>query len=183
MIDGWIQTFTGRKFFPLAARVEDVDVRDIAHALSLKCRFGGHCGTFYSVAEHSVRVSWEMEQRGRREAMWGLMHDAAEAYLADIGGPIKKHFYVHDGGGVETFELAEERLLGVIAQALGFERIQYAVVREADAVLLVTEARDLLGPPPENWEMPQVPLEGRIEPWGPAEAEKAFLQRFEELRG
>ena len=183
-MDGWIQTFTGRKFFPLAARVEDVDVRDIAHALSLKCRFCGHCAKFYSVAEHSVRVSWEMERLGKRAAMWGLMHDAAEAYVADIGGPIKKHFYVHDGdGAAETFDAAEDRLLAVIAHALGFEAVQYEAVREADYTLLVTEARDLLGPPPEPWGMVQTPLEGRIEPWGPAAAEKAFLERFEELRG
>ena len=61
--------------------------------------------------------------------------------------------------------------------------MQYEAVREADYTLLVTEARDLLGPPPEPWGMVQKPLEGRIDPWGPAAAEKAFLERFEELRG
>ncbi len=96
--DGWIQTFTGRRFWPLGARAGDVDVRDIAHALALKCRFNGHCRVFYSVAEHSVRVSRVMEVGGRKMAMWGLMHDAAEAYLADLGGPIKKAFHVHRGG-------------------------------------------------------------------------------------
>src|ERR1035437_6905662 len=138
MIDGWIQTFSGRKFHPLAARAADVDVRDIAHALALKCRFNGHCRYFYSVAEHSVRVSRVLEKVGTREAMWGLMHDAAEAYLADLGGPIKRMFHVHDGKNVETFSQAEDRLLEVIAQGLGFEPIDYEAVRDADLALLMT---------------------------------------------
>ena len=53
----WIQTFTGRKFFPLAPDGAEVCIEDIAHALSMKCRFNGHCLRFYSVAEHSVRVA------------------------------------------------------------------------------------------------------------------------------
>lgn len=53
----WMQTFTGRQFWPMDPRPEDLDILDIAHALSLLCRFGGHCQRFYSVAEHSVHVS------------------------------------------------------------------------------------------------------------------------------
>jgi len=178
MMDGWIQTYTGRKFRPLDARAEDVDVADIAHALALKCRFNGHCREFYSVAEHSVRVSRLMVPQGRELGMWGLMHDAAEAYLADIGGPIKKAFHVHRGDAVETFEAAEDRLLAVIAEALGFAVIDYEMVREADLVLLVTEARDLLGAPPESWDMPQRALAAKIVPMTSAEAEAAFLEQY-----
>jgi hypothetical protein len=53
----WIQTFTGRQYWPLDPREGDVYIEDIAHALSLQCRFTGHCRSFYSVAEHCVRVS------------------------------------------------------------------------------------------------------------------------------
>ena len=81
----------------------------------MKCRFNGHCSPFYSVAEHSVRVSWLLEQQGKRQALWGLMHDAGEAYLPDLGGPIKKHFHVHDGPNIESFDDAEDRLLATIA--------------------------------------------------------------------
>src|ERR1700744_4853571 len=111
MMNGWIQTFTGKKFSPLAPRPEDVDIRDIAHALAMKCRFNGHCSPFYSIAEHSVRVSWLLEQQGKREALWGLMHDAADAYLPDLGAPIKNHFHLHDGKNIESFNHAEDRLL------------------------------------------------------------------------
>lgn len=182
MMQGWIQTFTGRKFWPLAARIEDVDVHDIAHALALKCRFNGQCREFYSVGEHSVRVSRLLEAGGRRLAMSGLMHDAAEAYLPDLGGPIKKMFHIHEAGRVETFDAAEDRLLAVIAEALNFQPVDYEAVREADWTLLVTEARDLLSPPPQDWGMKQTPLREKIIPWRWEKAEAAFLERFESLR-
>ncbi len=46
----WIQTYTGKQFWPLDPRPEDIDIEDIAHALALTCRFNGHCDYFYSVA-------------------------------------------------------------------------------------------------------------------------------------
>jgi hypothetical protein len=186
VIEGWIQTFTGKRFRPLAAVAADVDVRDIAHALALKCRFNGHCRVFYSVAEHSVRVSRLLETEGRKLALWGLMHDAGEAYLADLGGPIKNVFHVHHAGiagGVETFGEAEDRLLDVIAQALGFDPVDYSAVRTADLRMLMTEARDVMGGAIENWHVSELPIEERIEPWNWERAEAAFLERWRELRG
>lgn len=176
----WIQTFTGRKFYPLDPRAADVDVRDIAHALAMKCRFGGHCRAFYSVAQHSVLVS----QAVRAEhALWGLMHDAAEAYLADVGRPVKAAMRVACGEGVETFDALEERVLAAVAAGLGFPAIAYEAVAEADLVLLATEARDLMAEPPEDWELGVEALAERIVPVGPEEAEGMFLRRWEELRG
>ena len=92
----WCQTFTGRKVDIFHPSPEMVDIEDIAHALSMTCRFGGHCRDFYSVAEHSVLV----EQIGRhalhctfsRISMLLLLHDAAEAYIGDIITPIKRGF-------------------------------------------------------------------------------------------
>ena len=75
-IGDWIQTYTGRQFWPLDPRVDEIHIEDIAHSLSMRCCYGGHLTDFYSVAEHSVLVSLHVPQEF---ALWGLLHDAAEA--------------------------------------------------------------------------------------------------------
>jgi hypothetical protein len=92
----WIQTVSGRQFWPLAPKAEDVDIGDIAHALAMKCRYSGHTQKFYSVAEHSVHISLALLRDGWNPttALWGLLHDAAEAvhmrldragYVGEVG--------------------------------------------------------------------------------------------------
>lgn len=87
MNDPWIQTYTGKKFYPLNPREEDIDIRDIAHALSLEPRWGGATEVPYSVAAHSIAVS-QCVPDGHRLA--ALLHDASEAYLRDIPRPLKR---------------------------------------------------------------------------------------------
>jgi len=89
----WIETYTGRSFYPLDPRVSDVHIDDIAHALSMLCRFGGHTEYFYSVAEHSVNVAeclyaWYNDPK---LALKGLLHDGSEGYLVDMPSPIKPY--------------------------------------------------------------------------------------------
>lgn len=62
------------------------DIKDIAHSLSMICRWGGHTLTWHSVAEHSVRVCWALEGRDR---CYGLLHDAAEYIWGDLCSPLK----------------------------------------------------------------------------------------------
>src|SRR5208282_6622849 len=82
----WIRTFSGGRFYVLEPRVEDVRIEDIAHALSMQCRFTGHVREFYSVAEHSV---WVSRYSHREDALWGLLHDASESYIGDMSTPLK----------------------------------------------------------------------------------------------
>lgn len=86
-----IRTFTGIMFDPTNPDKELIDIRDIAHALSLMCRANGHFSHFYSVAQHSVSCMREAEARGysRRTRLACLLHDASEAYLSDVTRPIK----------------------------------------------------------------------------------------------
>jgi hypothetical protein len=175
----WIQTFSGRSFHPLDPKASDVAIEDIAHALAMKCRFGGHCPVYYSVAEHSVRVSRRVP---KELALWGLMHDAGEAYLPDVGAPIKDNVFLHIGGEKVAFHVAEDRILAVIAEALKFPAIDYNAIRVADLELLATEARDLMAEPPEPWNLGVKPLRETIVPLAtPAAAKEAFLTRFREL--
>lgn len=86
-----ITTFTGKAFDPTNPVVADIDVRDIAHALSMLCRANGHVKNFYTVGQHSIACYKEAKARGYSERiMYGcLLHDASEAYLSDITRPIK----------------------------------------------------------------------------------------------
>lgn len=167
----WIQTFTGRRFTPRQPHPGDFDIRDVAHSLSLLCRFNGHCRPFYSVAEHSVRVSRVCAPEA---ALWGLLHDLGEAYIGDLPRPIKPMF--------PAFEEIEDRLLCTAAEAFGLPWPMPADVRRADDILLATEARDLMADPPEPWPLAELPLAERITPVGPEEAERLFLERFEQLK-
>ena len=78
-------TASGLGFDPEDPKPEAIVIEDIAHALSNICRFGGHTGSFYSVAQHSVLVSLHTNAKFARA---GLMHDASEAYIGDIIRPV-----------------------------------------------------------------------------------------------
>ena len=126
------------------------------------------------LSEHCVRVS----QLCRPEdALWGLLHDASEAYLSDVAAPLKK---LPEFG---PYRAAERTLQRIIAQRFGLPPEQPASVGEADRRLLRIEARDLLGR--TCAERPRGgPARGRLAltaPWQPRVAKSRFLSRFREL--
>ena len=166
----WMQTYTGRKFFPAEPKAEDVSIKDIAHSLSLHCRFNGHTKWFYSIAEHSVRVSDILPQELK---LWGLLHDAAEAYTGDIIRPVKKLLV-----GAEAME---DVILKVIVEKYGLAWPMPREVAIADDTVLVTEKRDLMGESPDEWGLDLQPLAKIIEPWASENAELVFLEAFENL--
>jgi hypothetical protein len=88
----YIQTFSGKRFYLLDPRAEEIDINDIAHALSNNCRFTGHTREFYSVATHSVLCA-ELARKDGMSAkiqLYCLLHDGSEAYLNDIARPLKE---------------------------------------------------------------------------------------------
>lgn len=88
-----IKTFKNKRIDLLGIDPTQICIEDIAHSLSMKCRFAGFCDKFYSVAEHSILVSKMIIQRGGSKkisnALYGLLHDASEAYMGDIPRPYK----------------------------------------------------------------------------------------------
>ena len=185
----WIQTFTGKRVFPLRPRAEDIDIRDIAHALSLKCRFGGHISSFYSVAQHSVAVSTCRWLTTPVERLWGLLHDAGEAYLPDIASPIKDRVFVSNGDPEPAttyiaFRHAENLILKCVAEKYDLSWPPPAAVDQADKIALVTEARDLLpGGPILDWayNVAADPEPSQILPVHAQLAEITFLNWFDNL--
>lgn len=169
----WIQVYTGRKFYPLAPRAEDVDIEDIAHALSLMCRYAGHIKRFYSVAQHCIEVSNLCDPA---DALWGLLHDASEAYLVDIPRPIKR------AKGFKFYRVAEKQLQAVICERYGLAPKEPTSVKIADRTALAIECDNLSAHPlVDDWAAAIERPERKLICLPPAEAEQAYLQRFYEL--
>lgn len=169
----WIQTFTGRKFWPMDPRADEIDIRDIAHSLSMMCRFNGHVRRFYSVAQHCVLLSHHVPIQDR---LWGLMHDASEAYIADVSSPVKKL------DAMAPYRDAERAIMASVCERFDLPMVQPASVSEADLRMLATEKRDLLIDAGHGWRLNVAPYDNvLIESWWPEKAEAAFLQRFREL--
>jgi hypothetical protein len=172
----WIQTGNGAQFYLLDPKPKSIHLGDIAHALSLLCRYTGHVRCHYSVAQHSVLVSRLVPPQ---HALWGLMHDASEAYINDISSPLKHC------PEMDFYRRVERVIMGAVCRRFGLPLEQPAEVRDADLRLLVTEKRDLLGPSPEPWpvEATHEPLVEHIIQWEARAAEEAFHARFRELCG
>ena len=170
--DGFIGTFSGLRFWPLLPNPDDILIADIAHALAHQCRFGGHASKFYSVAEHSVHVSRLCLPE---HALWGLLHDASEAYLVDLPRPLKQL------PEFAAYREAERRLQRVVAVRFGLPEEQPASVTEADDTMLWIEAHSLLDSAAVEVIRDTRPPFEITDPLLPVEAERLFLARFKEL--
>lgn len=166
----WMQTSTGRAVWPLDPRADELDIVDIAHALSNLCRYGGHCREFYSVAQHSVLVSRALPDEHK---LWGLLHDASEAYLVDIPRPVKRF--------MPDYERAENRMLRRVATRFGLSEKIPDEVKRVDNAILVDEMRQLMSKPPAPWKLPEPALGIEIKPWSPKVARTRFLAEFLKL--
>lgn len=88
----FITTYSNISMDPLTPDPKDIEIVDIAHALSLLCRANGHFPHFYSVGQHCINCANEAKARGfsERVQLACLLHDASEAFISDITRPVKK---------------------------------------------------------------------------------------------
>lgn len=169
----YIQTLSGKHFDYINATTDDIDIEDIANALSNICRFAGHLPEFYSVAQHSVLASQIVPPELALEA---LLHDAAEAYCQDIPAPLKAL--------LPDYRRIETEVDDLIRSKFNLPMHQTDVVKYADLVMLATERRDLEIDDGSVWPC----LEGipcsdivQIVPLRPGQAFGLFMNRFNEL--
>jgi hypothetical protein len=181
----WQQTWSGGRFYPLDPRPEDVRSDDVAHALAHVCRFAGHCERFYSVAQHSVMVAARAEEIMPGTFLEGLLHDAHEAYLADLTTPLKQAIG-------EPWRALERPIVAAVRAAFGLPAERAlgvgVAVKRADLEMLAVEARDLMRSPPVDWSLPYDAPDGwRIDrALGPGDARYLFaaaLSRQLNLKG
>jgi hypothetical protein len=170
----WMLTASGGEFYPLDPRADEVEIEDIAHALGMACRFGGHTTRFYSVAEHCVLMATRAP-RGLELAT--LMHDASEAYLQDVIRPVKVH--------LTNYLPIEDRLMHVIAHRYNFAWPMPAEVKRLDEAMIGAEreqaVRFPLGKAWSRWK-PVAPLDVTLQFWSPERAKREFLRSFAAYR-
>lgn len=174
-----METFTGAKVWPLDIRPGDVNATDVAHALGMTCRYGGHTRIFYSVAEHCCRLSdyARIRLRDRKLALDLLVHDAAEAYLGDIPRPLKRSM-------PPVWKEVESAADRACAELLGARYPFLPKVKELDNRILVDERAALMSLNGNHWTSIErvEPLGVPILGWGPKTASRQWLQRHQSLR-
>lgn len=172
----WMQTYTGKAFYAMDARVEDIDIADIAHSLSLQCRYNGHVDRFYSVAEHCVHLA-DLFPDNPNTALWALLHDGAESYIGDMVRPLKKH--------MPTFMQIDDHITSLIAKRFDLEgTVIPPEVHHVDSQILHNEREALMArvQPPQPWDVPGGPIPGvEIVGYSPEDVEKLYLATFARL--
>ncbi len=142
----WMQTVSGRRYDFFRPDVNQIDINDIAWALSRKSRFNGHTKNTipYSVAQHCCfvydRVCEEFEDPDIR--LWALLHDAAEAYLPDVHTQLKDHL----PGFRELEQIAEN----AIADRFGLG-VKFPCIKKIDHRTMATERRDQMVCTTHSW--------------------------------
>lgn len=168
----WMLTVSGKAYWPMDPREEEVDIEDIAHALSMQCRYTGHTIRFYSVAEHSLYVSYLVPQH---LALEGLLHDAAEAYVGDLNRPVKIH--------CEDYKKIEAMNDLAIRAKFKLPAFESKEVKQADTDILLLE-KEVVCPPSNDhykWEWNGSKPSMTMFPLSQPAAKYHFLRRFHQL--
>lgn len=166
----WIQTYTGKQFYALDPQPDDIDIEDIAHALSNMCRYAGHCKKFYSVAEHSILVA---ENLSSEYQLAGLLHDASEAYLVDIPRPFK--------GYLTNYYELEEKIMNSIYAKFNVDCGFHDVIKAVDTRILNDEREQNMNKSEHKWDDYGDLLGVQLKFYSPEEAEEQFLSFFDAL--
>lgn len=166
-----LQMTSGRMVDLLSMRAADIEITDIAHALSMTCRFNGHTRSFHSVAHHSLLVASLCARVFKLEA---LLHDASEAYTGDLPTPIKHR------PEMAGFRAVEDHITSVIRRKFRLPQAESPEVKAADLLALAWERRDLMQPHPRVPAVAGLPATV-LQTMTPADAEREFLAAYRRL--
>jgi len=153
-------------------RSSNFTIEDVAHGLANLCRYSGQCRRFYSVAEHSLYVS-ELSEDFKLAA---LLHDAAEAFVADLPSPLKSL--------LPEYKRIENRIQRVIFDRFGLGKDIPPEVKATEKRMLAAEQAQIMPPGTTAWAEQEgiKPALILVRHLSPTEAKKLFLSRFEELK-
>ena len=172
----YILTYKKKEFYPLEPKIEDIDIEDIAHALSLLCRANGHFKHFYSVGLHSLNCAYEAQARGYSQnvILGCLLHDGSEAYLADITRPVKKHLHKY----LEFEEVLQNKIFDKWIRHL--TKDEKNKICEIDDAILYYEFTTLFGEKIFDY-VPNLLSKPRFEYIEFSKVENEFLELFNKL--
>lgn len=167
----WSQTYTGKRFYHLDPKIEDISIEDIAHSLAYQCRYTGHTTRFYSVAEHSLYVSRYCTPKN---ALWGLLHDASEAYICDIPAPLKPY--------LTNYKEIEAKIMACICEKFGLDNEMPTEVKQLDKDILKNEYYAVMNMHESNWGAKYNGIYGlNIPEHSPTGIKFSFLRKFRSL--
>lgn len=171
-----IHTYTNTEFWPLDPREEEVQIEDIAHALSLTCRANGHSSHFFSVAQHSINCAEEARLRGysKKVQLACLLHDASEAYISDMIRPVKRY--------ITSYLEVESVLQNTIYGKFGLENLteeEFKQVFKIDDAMLKYEMFVLMDN--DEFQGEEVSKQYDLSFCMMDEIEKEFIQLIEQL--
>ena len=173
----WQQTASGQAFFLGDPQASEVNLSDVATALSKQCRYNGHTklAVFYSVAQHAATIAKSLKDDGHplMYQLAGLHHDSGEGYMGDFVSQVKWL--------VPEIRALEDRVDHAVHTAFGVEwtHHMHGVVKQYDFIALATEVRDVLAPnqTPYSWGDLPSPRDDVIQPMGSLQARAFFLER------
>lgn len=182
----YIRTISGKNFDIYQLTPDSFDIESISHGLSNTCRFSGQCKRFYSVAEHSCRISIHvydiLTQEGQlnkkeilKASLWGLLHDASEAFLPDMPSPFKKL------PELTGFRQLEDKIMAMVAQKFNLPLDMPDIVKQCDSRIIVNESSSLMV---GQWPEQDEPLnDDNMPEYGlpPTQAKEWFLEIYEHL--
>lgn len=174
-----ITTYSGIRMNPVEPHINDIDIKDIAHALSLVCRGGGHVIQFYSVAQHCLVCAEEARLRGHsaRVQLGALLHDGSEAYMSDLVRPVKEQ--------IPQYRIIENRLIDTIWEAFipgnPLTEEERRIIKEIDDDAMSWDMKILLRDEiNQNYRNMKHLPEHSFLPM--SQAEELYLMKFDQLR-
>lgn len=169
----YIETYTGQAFYPFDPVPTEIEIKikDIAHSLSMQCRFNGHTKVFYSVAQHCVNIVKLMREDGcsPEQIFAGLLHDASEAYITDVPKPIKPY--------LNNYREIENTLQSMIYQKYGLNTVDHDLIKKYDDICLNIEGSTIM-PNVKYWAKEDSHRVIDLAEYKPSEVKVAFLQLF-----
>lgn len=162
---GEIESFTGKNVSILKPKIDQFCLIDIAKGLGYKAHFGGQTPFYFSIAQHCLLTEMlyvrEVVNANPMKRMVALMHDASEAYMADMLKPYKVF--------LPKFIWFEKRMLKVIFEAFDLPFSMLKDIKLFDLMAQQTEKTCFN-------------MDWNPDPMTPDESVEAFVNKFNEIK-